>query len=111
MGCARQYRADRGSHFVLEWVLMATTTVRKRRSTSTSTRSTPRQTGSMSTRRSLPRPPGGIGNIIGVVILVIAAFVAGYLIGRARPAVMAADAGSPPPAAVGEAVAAHLVGE
>ena len=44
---------------------------------------------SSETRLRRPRLPDGIGNIIGVILLVIAAFVAGYLIGRAGPPVLA----------------------
>jgi len=46
---------------------------------------------------------GNIGNIIGMVLLVVAAFVAGYLIGRAHPVVAAigGDVAMPQAPAVG----------
>ncbi|NLE94681.1 MAG: hypothetical protein GX600_03205 [Dehalococcoidia bacterium] len=45
-----------------------------------------------------------VGNIIGVVLLVVVAFIAGYLIGRARPAVVAAEA-------AGQEVPSPTIGE
>ena len=45
-----------------------------------------------------------MGNIIGVVLLVVVAFIAGYLIGRARPAVVAAEA-------AGQEVPSPTIGE
>ena len=70
---------------------MTTSTTRKRRTTRATTRTSSGQSRSDGSRSWLPRLPRGTGNIIGVIILVVAAFVAGYLIGRAGPPIIAAE--------------------
>ncbi len=71
---------------------MTTTTTRKRRSTKATTRSVSSGQSRTNQGRSwLPRVPRGTGNVIGVILLVVAAFVAGYLVGRAGPPVMALE--------------------
>jgi len=70
---------------------MTTSTSRSRRTTRPSSRTSSGQSRSQESRSWLPRPPRGTGNIIGVIILVVAAFVAGYLIGRAGTPIIAAE--------------------
>jgi len=70
---------------------MTTSTTRKRRTTRAATRTSAGQSRSEGSRSWLPHLPRGTGNIIGVIVLVVAAFVAGYLIGRAGPPIIAAE--------------------